>query len=103
MTSQHLAFYERNLIVKQQPNKKKTQLDTMKDSCCIPQTAEESAAKKELRAMIKNYLAEEMKKMKMSVEEQLKTTEDVLNKKLEVVEGATAKKGGKGSAKGKRK
>lgn len=75
----------------------------MKDSCCIPQTAEESAAKKELRAMIKNYLAEEMKKMKMSVEEQLKTTEDVLNKKLEVVEGATAKKGGKGSAKGKRK
>ncbi|KAJ8312902.1 hypothetical protein KUTeg_010275 [Tegillarca granosa] len=63
---------------------------------------DESPARKELRQMIQGYLSEEIKKMKLSVEEQIKSTEETLNKKIDTVEGV-AKKGGKGSAKGKKK
>ncbi|XP_025089172.1 coiled-coil domain-containing protein 189-like isoform X2 [Pomacea canaliculata] len=44
---------------------------------------EESGARKELRAMIQTYLAEEIKKVKATVEQQLKATEDSVNRKLE--------------------
>ena len=65
--------------------------------------SEESPARKELRGMIQNFLTDEIKKLKMSVEDQLKTTEDLLNKKLDIAEGGPAKKGGKGSAKASKK
>lgn len=64
---------------------------------------EESQARKELRTMIQTYLSDEIKKMKTSVEEQIKNTEDSLNKKLEVTEGTKSGKGGRGSPKGKKK
>ena len=63
----------------------------------------ESAARKELRGMIQTYLAEEIKKMKVSMDDQLKTTEELLSKKLDVAEGGGAKKGGRNSAKGAKK
>ena len=53
--------------------------------------------------MIQNFLTEEIKKLKMSVDDQLKTTEDMLNKKLDIAEGGPSKKGGKGSAKASKK
>lgn len=67
--------------------------------------AEESKARKDLRAMVQSYLTEEIKKMKSSVEEQLKATEESLNKKIDTAEGGGNKpgKGGRGSAKGKKK
>lgn len=52
--------------------------------------------------MIQNYLSEEIKKMKVSMDDQLKTTEELLNKKLDVAEGGT-KKSGRNSAKGTKK
>lgn len=65
---------------------------------------EESAARKELRGMIQNFLSEEIKKMKLSVDDQLKTTEELLNKKLDLAEGGPGKKvGGRNSAKGTKK
>ncbi|XP_053375326.1 cilia- and flagella-associated protein 119-like isoform X3 [Mercenaria mercenaria] len=64
---------------------------------------EESAARKELRGMIQTYLSEEIKKMKVSMDDQLKTTEELLSKKLDVAEGGGAKKGGRNSAKGTKK
>ncbi|XP_062619349.1 cilia- and flagella-associated protein 119-like [Saccostrea cucullata] len=66
---------------------------------------EESKARKELRAMVQSYLSDEIKKMKLSVEEQLKVTEESLNKKIDIAEGGGNKsgKGGRGSAKGKKK
>ncbi|XP_060569560.1 cilia- and flagella-associated protein 119-like isoform X2 [Ruditapes philippinarum] len=63
----------------------------------------ESAARKELRGMIQTYLTEEIKKMKLSMDDQLKTTEELLSKKLDVAEGGGAKKGGRNSAKGGKK
>jgi hypothetical protein len=55
--------------------------------------------------MVQTYLTDEIKKMKSSVEEQLRATEDSLNKKIDVAEGGGNKsgKGGRGSAKGKKK
>lgn len=53
--------------------------------------------------MIQTYLSDEIKKMKTSVEEQIKSTEDSLNKKLEVTEGTKSGKGARGSPKGKKK
>nr|KAG5698404.1 hypothetical protein BaRGS_006599 [Batillaria attramentaria] len=47
---------------------------------------EESEARKELRAMIQNYLTEEIKRVKVTVEEQLRTTEDTLAKKIDATE-----------------
>jgi len=47
---------------------------------------EESDARKELRAMINTYLLEEIKKVKVTVDEQLKTTEDTLSKKIDAAE-----------------
>lgn len=65
---------------------------------------EESSARKELRGMIQNYLSEEIKKMKVSMEDQLKSTEEALNRKLDVAEGGGGKKaGGRNSAKGSKK
>ena len=63
---------------------------------------EESDARKELRAMIQTYLAEEIKKVKLTVEEQLKTTEDSLGKKIEAAEAASKKSPRKDSAKKKK-
>ena len=65
--------------------------------------SEESPARKELRGMIQTFLSEEIKKMKLSVDDQLKTTEELLNKKLDIAEGGAGKKGGKGSAKASKK
>ncbi|KAK7485387.1 hypothetical protein BaRGS_00023335, partial [Batillaria attramentaria] len=50
------------------------------------QGTEESEARKELRAMIQNYLTEEIKRVKVTVEEQLRTTEDTLAKKIDATE-----------------
>lgn len=65
--------------------------------------AEESEARKELRGMIQTYLSEEIKRMKLTMDEQLKSTEELLNKKLDVAEGGGGKKGGRNSAKGSTK
>ncbi|WAR03787.1 CC189-like protein [Mya arenaria] len=64
---------------------------------------DESEARKELRGMIQTFLAEEIKKMKTSVDDQLRSTEEVLNKKLDVAEGGGGKKSGRNSAKGGKK
>lgn len=64
---------------------------------------EESGAKKELRTMIQTFLSEEIKKMKMSVEEQIKFTEDSINKKIELTDGAASPKKSPTSPKGKKK
>ena len=53
--------------------------------------------------MIQSYLTDEIKKMKLTMDEQLKSTEDLLNKKLDIAEGGGAKKGGRNSAKGNTK
>lgn len=63
---------------------------------------EESEARRELRAMISNYLTEEIKKVKVTVEEQLKTTEDSLSKKIDAAEGTAKKSLRKDSAKKKK-
>ncbi|XP_050408007.1 cilia- and flagella-associated protein 119 isoform X2 [Patella vulgata] len=63
----------------------------------------ESPARKELRTMIQTFLAEEIKKMKISVDEQIKTTEEVIQHKIEAVDGGVTKKSPRASAKGKRK
>ncbi|KAL3856756.1 hypothetical protein ACJMK2_011477 [Sinanodonta woodiana] len=70
-----------------------------------PTEPEESPERKELRTMIQTYLTEEVKKIKASVDSHLKSTEDLLNKKLDIAEGggASTQKGGRGSAKGKKK
>ncbi|KAK3580792.1 hypothetical protein CHS0354_025131 [Potamilus streckersoni] len=69
-----------------------------------PTEPEESPERKELRTMIQTYLTEEVKKIKASVDSHLKSTEDLLNKKLDIAEGgASSQKGGRGSAKGKKK
>lgn len=52
--------------------------------------------------MIQNFLAEEIKKLKMGVDEQMKTTEEILSKKIEAVEGPGTKKTGRDSAKKKK-
>lgn len=59
---------------------------------------EESPAAKELRELIRKHLGEELAKLKTSLEEQLKTTEEVINRKLQTVERSSSVKG-----KGKRK
>lgn len=54
--------------------------------------------------MIQTYLAEEIKKMKITVDEQLKSSEETMNKKIETAESnAAGKKSGRASAKGKKK
>ncbi|KAK7089016.1 cilia- and flagella-associated protein 119-like isoform X2 [Littorina saxatilis] len=63
---------------------------------------EESEARKELRAMIQTYLSEEIKKVKLTVEEQLKATEETLSKKLEAAEPIHKKSTRKDSAKKKK-
>ncbi len=66
-------------------------------------STEESAAAKELRVLIKEQLSGELKKLKLSVEEQIKESETTLTKKLAAIEGSTSAKGGRGSAKKKPK
>ncbi|XP_077996046.1 cilia- and flagella-associated protein 119-like [Glandiceps talaboti] len=56
---------------------------------------EETPAQKELRKLIQQQLSEEVEKLKLSVEEQLKTNEESLQKKLSVVDGRTGSGGGK--------
>lgn len=55
--------------------------------------------------MIQAFLSEEIKKMKLSVEEQIKMTEEVLNKKIDVMEGERlpSRKSARNSAKPKKK
>ncbi|XP_013382929.1 coiled-coil domain-containing protein 189 [Lingula anatina] len=67
-----------------------------------PQT-EESESAKELRSMIQAHLTEEMNKLRLSMEEQIKVTDEALNKKLSALEGNAAGKGGRASSKGKKK
>ncbi|KAL5016133.1 hypothetical protein ScPMuIL_005722 [Solemya velum] len=65
---------------------------------------EESDARQELKKMIQSYLADEIKKMKLSVDEQLKLSEEAMAKKIEAAESnAGGKKSSRGSAKGKKK
>ena len=61
-------------------------------------SATESPAAKELRELIRKHLGEELAKLKSSMEEQLKTTEETINRKLQTVERTGSVKG-----KGKRK
>ena len=64
---------------------------------------EESPAAKELRSLIKEHLSEELKKLKISVDEQIKESEEVLHKKLSDIEGSGGAAGRKSPGKGKRK
>ena len=65
----------------------------------LPLHTEESEARKELRAMIQTFLTEEIKKVKLTVEEQLKATEETLVKKIDAVESTGKKSPRKESAK----
>ena len=76
---------------------------TCANDCKFLVFLEESEARKELRGMIQNFLTEEIKKMKTSMDEQLKSTEEVLSKKLDIAEGGGGKKSGRNSAKGGKK
>lgn len=60
----------------------------------------ESAAASELRQLIKQHLSEEIKKLKISMEDQIKESEDSISKKLDAAEDQ--KTSGKASA-GKKK
>merc|ERR1712018_566564 len=62
----------------------------------------ESPAASELRAIIKNHLSAELVKVKTDMEDQLKQSEQNLNKMLEGVETG-GQKSGRSSAKGKKK
>lgn len=54
--------------------------------------------------MIQTHLSEELSKLKLTMDEQIKETDEIMNKKLLVLEGGAASgKGGKGSGKGKKK
>ena len=64
---------------------------------------DESLAARELRGLIKEYLSEELKKLKVSVDEQIKVSEDVINKKLSDIEGSGGTSGRKSAGKGRRK
>ncbi|KAI0223235.1 hypothetical protein LSAT2_025542 [Lamellibrachia satsuma] len=59
---------------------------------------EESPAAKELRELIRKHLGDELAKLKTSMEEQIKTTEESINRKLQSVERSSSVKG-----KGKKK
>ncbi|KAK2189752.1 hypothetical protein NP493_98g05011 [Ridgeia piscesae] len=79
--------------------------DTMQDEVSMQletsgesSNQEESPAAKELRELIRKHLGEELAKLKSSMEEQLKTTEETINRKLQTVERTGSVKG-----KGKRK
>lgn len=64
----------------------------------------ESPAASELRHLIRHHLSEELKNLKLSVEDQLKLSENSMNKLLESAEGSGGgKPGGRGSAKAKKK
>ena len=52
---------------------------------------------------MRGHLAAEIKALKVDVEHQIKESEDVLNQKLAEIEPPKSGKGGKGSAKGKKK
>ena len=56
-------------------------------------SATESAAAKELRELIRKHLGEELAKLKLSMEEQLKNTEEAINRKLQTVERSSSVKG----------
>lgn len=53
----------------------------------MPLTVE--AAMTELRRLVREHLADELKKLKDSVDQQIKSSEDVIAKKLEAAEAAT--------------
>ncbi|KAK3084051.1 hypothetical protein FSP39_007373 [Pinctada imbricata] len=79
--------------------------ETQADEATKTPEPDESDARKELRDMVKTYLSEEVKRIKSTVDDQIKSTEDMLNRKIDVAEGGGSKsgKGGRGSAKGKKK
>ena len=63
-----------------------------------------SPAAKELKALIEMHLSDELKRLRSSVDEQLKNTEEVFNKKIDAIEGGNKSgKGGRGSSRGKKK
>jgi len=64
---------------------------------------EESAAESELRAMIRQHLEVEIKKLRSNVDDQIKQSEMNISKQIEASEGTPGAKGGRGSAKGKKK
>ena len=53
--------------------------------------------------MIQTYLAEEIRKVKITVEEQLKHATDEMDRKIDMAEGTKGKSPRKDSAKGKKK
>ena len=64
---------------------------------------EESPAARELRSLIKDHLSEELTKLKISVDEQIKESEEIINKKLNDIESSGGASGRKSAGKGKRK
>lgn len=46
------------------------------------------AAMTELRRLVREHLTDELKKLRVSVDQQIKASEDVISKKLEVAESA---------------
>lgn len=65
--------------------------------------SEESAAHKELRKIITAQLNEEIAKLRLSLDEQIKQNDESLQQKLVSVEGLSPGKTGKGSAKTKKR
>ena len=64
---------------------------------------EEHPAVTELKLLMRDHLAAEIKALKVDVESQIKESEDVLNQKLAEIEPPKSGKGAKASAKGKKK
>lgn len=63
--------------------------------------AEESPAAKELRALIREHLSEEIDKLKLDVEQQIKNSEEVISQKLQAAESDMGGGGGGGAKKAK--
>ena len=63
----------------------------------------DSAAASELRRLIRQHLSEEIKRLKMSIDQQIKQSEDEINKKLQAAETHKTSSSPKAATKAKKK
>ncbi|XP_074641739.1 cilia- and flagella-associated protein 119-like [Tubulanus polymorphus] len=91
--------------VEEQPEETTVEVEESSEKPDETEESDEPNAAKELRAMIKSHLEDEIKKLRLSVDDKMKQSEEVLTKKLATVEGAKtpAGKSRGGSGKGKKK
>lgn len=72
----------------------------LRTTCSVECVYLDEEAKSELRQLIRQHLSEELKKLRVSVDEQIKASEDAISKRLQA---AGEKEGAPASAKGKKK